>query len=121
MVRLPSKRERARSGIERAPPREWPRHRKFVRSHGCCVAGCQRTDIEFAHVRSAANAGTGYKPHDAFAISLCREHHRYQHQIGQRAFEREFGLDMMALAQAFMRRSPDVAMRESLKLVDPTE
>ena len=118
MIRLPAKRMRPRSGIERGPPREWPRHRKFVRSHGCCVPGCQHTDIEFAHVRSAANAGTGFKPHDAFAISLCRDHHRQQHQIGQRAFERDHGIDMMALAHTFMRRSPDVAMKESLKLID---
>lgn len=120
LTRLPPKRLRPKSGIERGPQREWPRHRKFVRSHGCCVPGCQHMDIEFAHVRSAANSGTGFKPHDAFAISLCRVHHREQHQIGQRAFEKTHGIDMMALANAFMRRSPDTAMRESLKLMEPS-
>lgn len=115
---LPPKRKRPKSGIARGPARVHPRHRKFVRSHGCCVPGCQAGPIVFAHVRSAANAGTGFKPHDAFGISLCDQHHKSQHQIGQRAFERDNGIDMMALAQAFLRRSPDTAMRESLKLME---
>ncbi len=75
----------------------------------------------FAHFRSAANSGTGIKPHDAFGISLCDGHHKEQHQIGQPAFERKYGIDMMALALEFTRRSPDVDMRESLKLVSPGE
>lgn len=121
VTRLPAKRLRPRSGIERGPPREWPRHRKFVRGHGCCVPGCQAGPIVFAHVRSAANAGTGVKPHDAFGISLCDQHHKAQHQMGQRAFEKEYAIDMMALANAFMRRSTDTAMRDSLKLMEPTD
>ncbi len=115
---LPKKRQKPRSGIERAPKREWPRHRKFVRSHDCCVPGCPDRNIEFAHVRSAANAGTGLKPHDAFGVSLCDLHHREQHQIGQFAFERQYSIDLAKLAAEFARRSPDQAMRDSLKLVD---
>ena len=99
--------------------REFPRHRKFVRSHGCCVPGCDRAPIEFAHIRSAANSGVAVKPHDAFGISLCAEHHRYQHQVGQSAFEREFKIDLARLAAEFVKRSPDTAMRESLKLQEP--
>ncbi len=118
LTRLPSKRKRPKSGIERAPPREWPQHRRFVRSHGCCVTGCLAGPMDVAHVRSAANSGTAIKPHDAFSISLCRGHHAEQHQIGQRAFEAKYGIDMAALALAFTRRSPDTAMRESLKLID---
>jgi hypothetical protein len=55
------------------------------------------------------------KPSDAFGISLCAAHHRQQHAIGQREFEKRHTLDLWALAAAFVKASPDVAMRESLK------
>lgn len=116
MTRLPSKRLRPKSGIERGPRREWPRHRKFVRSFGCSVPLCESPSrIEFAHVRSAANSGTAIKPCDSFGISLCADHHREQHRIGQPAFERKYGIDVNAIAAEFTRVSPDIAMRESLK------
>lgn len=35
----PAKRKRPRSGILRAPPRKFPRHRRFVRSRCCAVPG----------------------------------------------------------------------------------
>lgn len=111
---LPRRRKVAKSGI-REIRREFPRHRRFVRSHECSVPNCQDAPIEFAHVRSAANAGTSLRPHDAFAISLCASHHREQHNIGQPAFERKYNIDMMTLAMEFTERSPDVAMRESLR------
>lgn len=114
---LPRRRKVVKSGIARGPRREWPRHRAFVRSHHCCVPGCEGGPIEFAHIRSAANSGTGIKPHDAFGVSCCRSHHAEQHRIGQPAFERKYGIDLGAIAAAFVKASPDVAMRESLKLV----
>ncbi len=118
LTRLPSRRKRPKSGIERGPQRVWPKHERWVRSFSCIVPGCQNTPIEFMHVRSAANSGTGLKPHSAFGVCGCREHHAEQHQIGQRAFEAKYSIDLMALALEFMRRSPDSAMRESLKLTD---
>ena len=42
--------------------------------------------IDFAHLRSAANAGTGLIPHDIFGVSLCRPHHDEQHRLGAEAF-----------------------------------
>lgn len=117
---LPKRRPPTRSGIQRAPERVWPRHRKWVRSHGCCVPGCEDGPIEFAHVRSAANSGTGLRPHDAFAISLCRAHHAEQHRIGVKSFEDKYNLDMGLAAIEFTRKSPDRAMRESLKLAEGT-
>jgi hypothetical protein len=112
MLKLPARLKRAK------PSREalvWPRHRRFVRSHRCCVPGCPGQPIEFAHYRSAANSGTGVKPHDRFGISLCRAHHRTQHLIGQTEFQRSYQIDMAALAETFFARSPDKAMKESLK------
>lgn len=118
-MRLPPKREKIRSGIARAPAREWPRHRKFVRSFACSVPLCDTgAMVQFAHVRSAANSGVAIKPHDAFGISLCADHHAEQHQIGQPAFERKYSIDLSALAREFVRASPDRAMKDSLKLVE---
>jgi hypothetical protein len=112
---LPKRRDRERSGISRGPQRIWGRHRKFVRSHHCCVPGCEDGPIEFAHVRSAANSGTGVKPADWSAISLCSSHHAEQHRIGQPAFERRYGINLAALAAEFVLGSPDVAMRDAMK------
>lgn len=112
---LPARRKPFRSNILRGPRRIWQRHRKFVRSFQCCVPGCEQGPIEFAHVRTAANAGKSLKPHDAFAVALCSEHHRLSHSIGDRSFERRFGIDLMKLAAEFARRSPDLKMKESMK------
>lgn len=82
------------------------------------MPGCYDDRIEFAHIRSAANAGIGLKPHSAFGVSLCHAHHAEAHSIGHDTFARKYGLDLWALARTFVRNSPDTAMRESLKLVD---
>lgn len=112
---LPQRKPKIRSGIERAPRREWPRHRAFVRSHGCCVPGCPNLDIECAHVRVGGNAGTGIKPADWQCLSLCSAHHREQHQLGHAAFDRRHGIDSVKLAAEFARVSPDIAMKEAMK------
>lgn len=110
---LPARRKREKMGIERGPKRVWLRHRKFVRSRGCVVPGCA-APAEFAHIRSAANAGTGLKPHDAFAIGLCRTHHQEQHQCGQGSFEDRHQLDLEAIAAAYVTETPDRRMWLSL-------
>lgn len=111
---LPPRRKRVRSGIERAAKRVWMRHRKWVRSHACVVPGCQASDIQFCHIRSAATAGTGLKPHDAFSFPGCFNHHQEQHQVGQGTFEDRYGIDLEAIARELVRRSPDYDMRASL-------
>lgn len=83
-----------------------PAHRAWVRSHRCCVPGCQLMPIECAHVRRASNAGVGIKSSDAFCTSLCREHHAQAHQIGEQTFEKRHGINLMALAREFYQRSP---------------
>lgn len=82
-----------------------PAHRKWVGGHQCSVPGCQLMPIECAHVRRANNSGIGFKPSDAFTVSLCRDHHAESHR-GERTFERKHGLDLMALAEEFYRTSP---------------
>lgn len=116
-MRLPDRLKRPSMGVRVPLQKIWPRHRRWVRSHGCCVPECQAVAVDFAHLRSAANAGKGQKPHDGFGVSLCRLHHDEQHRIGTRAFGHKYGIDLWDLAAEFARRSPDCEMRASLKLV----
>ena len=114
---LPPKLKRPKMGVRRLQQRIWLRHRRWVRSHGCCVPGCGATIVEFAHLRSSTNAGMSQKPHDIFGVSLCRNHHVEQHRVGVGVFDTKYGTDLWALAAEFARRSPDLNMRLSLKLV----
>jgi hypothetical protein len=117
-MRLPDRLKQPKLGVRTPLQKIWPRHRRWVKSHGCCVPGCNARSVDFAHLRSAANAGTGQMPHDIFGVSLCRAHHDEQHRIGVAAFGRKYHIDLWALAAEFARRSPDWQMRASLKLVD---
>jgi putative HNHc nuclease len=116
-MRLPDRLKRPKLRVRTPLQKIWPRHRRWVKAHGCCVPGCTAPRVEFAHLRSAANAGIGQMPHDIFGVSLCRMHHDEQHRIGVAAFSRKYGIDLWALAAEFARRSPDWEMRASLKLV----
>jgi len=73
-------------------------YRAWIRSLPCAVSGClwrwQR--VECAHVKSRGAGGDDV----ANCVPLCMSHHRYQHQIGIRSFEREYGLDLSAAAAA---------------------
>ncbi len=80
-------------------------HRDWVRSHKCCVPGCEQMPIEVAHVNSAATRGIGMKSSDALMISLCRAHHQVSHQ-GQLSFEARYGISLIALARSFYLASP---------------
>lgn len=119
---LPQRRPPQRSGIERRPRREFPRHKKFVRSHLCCITGLRdhvcEGPIVFAHVRTGTDGGKSLKPSDWWGVSLCDSAHRFQHQIGEPAFEKRFGIDMKALAREFASKSPDVSMRIAMKEAD---
>ena len=82
-----------------------PAHRAWVRSHRCCVPDCHEVPIQCAHIRTASNAGMGFKPSDAFTVSLCHEHHAESHR-GERTFEQKYQIDLMGLAEEFYRASP---------------
>jgi hypothetical protein len=113
---LPRRLKRPKLNVPAPPRKIWPRHRRWVRSHGCCVPHCDASEVEFAHLRSAANAGIAQKPHDAFGVSLCRAHHDEQHRLGGKRFGEKYQIDLWALAAEFARRSPDREMRASLEL-----
>lgn len=80
-------------------------HRDWVRSHRCSVVGCHLMPIEVAHVNRASNGGMARKASDAFTISLCRDHHGESHR-GEKTFEGRHGLNLIALAEEFYRKSP---------------
>lgn len=86
--------------------RNCPAHRAWVRRHHCSVQGCERLPIECAHVRRGTDGGTSFKPSDKWVVSLCSEHHREQHAIGESAFEKRHGICLRELATLFARRSP---------------
>jgi hypothetical protein len=115
---LPRRLKRPKLGVHLPSRKVWPRHRRWVKSHGCCVPECNAVTVDFAHLRSATTAGIGQKPHDAFGVSLCRVHHEEQHRLGAAAFSGKYQVDLWGLATEFTRRSPDREMRVSLKLVD---
>ena len=46
------------------------------------------------------------KPSDKWCMSLCREHHNQQHNVGEARFESIYKIDMKALAREFAKRSP---------------
>jgi len=117
-MRLPDRLKRPKLGVRRSVQKVWPRHRRWVKAHGCCVPNCNAREVDFAHLRSAANSGAGQRPHDIFGVSLCRTHHDEQHRLGADAFGDKYQIDLWALATEFARRSPDWQMRASLKLVD---
>jgi len=117
-MRLPDRLKRPKLGVRTSVQKVWPRHRRWVKAHGCCVPGCDVRAVDFAHLRSAANAGAAQRPHDIFGVSLCRKHHDEQHRLGADAFSDKYKIDLWALAAEFARGSPDRQMRASLKLVD---
>lgn len=97
--RRPSKSDKAEKG------RECPQHRAWVKLHACSACGSFE-GIECAHVRTGTDGGTSLKPSDKWCLSLCRDCHARQHQIGEASFEREHSIDMKMLAQLFASRSP---------------
>lgn len=85
--------------------RRSPAHRAWIRGFACSACG-STTAIECAHVRNGTDGGTGLKPSDVWCLSLCKDCHSRQHQIGEPAFEKEAGINMKALAEEFTRKSP---------------
>lgn len=82
-----------------------PAHRSWVRSHACCACGSSQ-NIECSHVRLGTDGGMGLKPSDEWTISLCRTCHSMSHNVGEATFARENKIDLKALAQEFIKKSP---------------
>ena len=48
---LPRRLKRSKLGVQVPARKVWPRHRRWVKSHGCCVPECDPTIVNFAHLR----------------------------------------------------------------------
>lgn len=114
-----ARRKPVRSGIQRAPKREWPRHEKWVRGFSCVAGRPGEHDcspkVECCHVRTGTGAGTGIKPCSWWAIPLCSRHHRLQHELGEATFAKRYDIDLRELALKLARMSPDLKMREAMR------
>ena len=123
-------RRRQKKPVEKSQParentREWPKHRKFIRTFACpaCVqegdisapAGDPRRRIECAHVRIGTDGGTSLKPSDFWTIPLCEHHHRESHQIGEPEFQIRYGLKLKALALKYAALSSDAGMKAAAR------
>jgi len=124
MVRLPRRRERPRSGILRAPPREFPRHRAYVRRLQCVCDGIAALNpafvacdgrIECCHVRLETDGGAALKPSDWWTFPGCRAHHDQAHRIGETRFQDLYGMDLKETALRLARYSPDLSIRQAMK------
>lgn len=108
---IPRRKPRLRSGIERAPQREFPQHRQWVRqTRACIVEGCEDRMIEAAHfdgpVPVEDMGGKGLKRHDRWVFPCCHLHHREMHNGGWQAFEAKYGVNLKAAAEALAKASP---------------
>lgn len=92
--------------------RSFPAHRTYVRTWGCLVCG---GPSECCHLRTAGNAGTGYKPPDWFCVPLCRDHHAEQ-EGRTSLFERKYGIDLWGMAAHLAATSPDLKMKEAMNV-----
>ncbi len=111
--RPPKRRKQSRSADN---GREWPTHRAFVRKHECIVPGCRADTIRACHARDDLpgedSGGMAIKPFDWWTWPGCDAHHTEQHQIGERAFDAKYGVDMRAAAKWLADHTPDKRMRE---------
>lgn len=107
---IPRRRKRARMGTREAPQQRSPAHLKWIRGHECAVHGKQghicEGRIEAAHVRRGTDGGLGVKPSDKYTLPLCSIAHGEQHQIGESAFEKKYGIRMLDIAVKLWLKSP---------------
>lgn len=81
--------------------------REWIRQRPCLLAdrepctcgkyvhvGSRRMVTEACHVRTKRLAGD-----KANIVPLCSSHHKEQHQRGIKTFQRDYGLDLKAIAQ----------------------
>lgn len=84
-----------------------PAFLQWLRGRECIMAFNCDGKIEAAHVDHAGGKGMGTKVADCHALPMCAKHHREQHSIGWRTFERRYGnFSAVDTAASFWRRWP---------------
>jgi hypothetical protein len=109
-----------RDAMKSEGPERGEAYLDHIRACPCLHCG-QDPCGEASHLRSASGAhgkasGTGKRPDDRWALPVCPEHHRLaqraQHQIGERAFWSDLGIDPFLTCQRLWAQRNDlVAMR----------
>ena len=107
MTTLPKRRKKEPMKVKERPQVRCASHLRWIRGFECSVANefCEGR-IEAAHVRRNTDGGASVKPSDYWTIPLCSNHHRIQHNRGERAFEKDFGINMREIAQGLAKKSP---------------
>jgi hypothetical protein len=96
-------------------------HLDFIRSLPCAYCG-NNVQTEAAHVRTGnprygkRNTGGAEKPSDCWAVPLCGEHHRQQHDVNEIEFWAYTGINPFVLALSLYACSGDVMTGESVIL-----
>ena len=90
----------------RIDPNRNPQHLEWIRTLPCCVPGCRNRPSQAAHVRIGTGSGVGLKPPDRYTAPACYQHHHEQHQLGHRAFDAKYAIDMRAIAEQLAKLSP---------------
>lgn len=126
-VKLPKRRERPRSGIARVAQREWPQHRRYIRTLECAVPGCSEVRwppvaltavVECCHVRLGTDGGGSLKPSDWWTYPGCSVHHAESHRIGEASFQAKYKIDLRSIALGLARQSPDLEMRKAMREIE---
>lgn len=100
-----------RSTVERSDKVRNEKHRKWIRKHLCIlwnwhdVHECQGP-VECCHVKTGNGATNRSKASDEKTLPMCRKLHDEQTRMGEAQFERKYGIDMNAYADAYAAKSP---------------
>jgi hypothetical protein len=88
------------------------KHCEWIRSLPCIIC-LDNTASECCHIRysepKAAKpiTGLGIKPDDCWTLPMCNQHHRQQHEIGERTFWNAYSIQPIYVALALYRVSGD--------------
>lgn len=97
------RRKPERMGVRVRPQIRSEGFKQFTRGYRCLIEGkaghvCGGK-IQFCHVRKGNDGGMGVKPSDCHGVPICAMGHvPDQHQHGEAAFERAYGVDLNAEA-----------------------
>lgn len=84
---------------QRQPRLHDPKYLAFLRTKPCCICG-REGETEACHIRISWLA-MQMKPHDKYAVPMCRRHHRMQHGMNEEEFWRGMHKDPFKLSYHF--------------------
>jgi len=90
-------------------------HLAFVRSHECLIHDgkgnrCNGTPVQAHHLTFLGGQGMRTKECDNKTVPLCFKHHRNLHDIGERKFWENWGIDAEQEARDLAAVSPDMVI-----------